>query len=477
MRPSGGSKKPNILLIYSDQHRFDSLGCHGHPQVQTPNLDRLARDGADFPHAFTPAPICVPARCSLLSGQYPAAHGVIHNFDGETFKPLDPQRSMHPRTVANAGYSTIHYGRWHVDPQKAGQAFGFDEFMSDWRYIKYRRRMGYADLPSDQGYWGQVDDVTPLREGSLFWHAREVIRRIEWQLANSCDPFLMHWHMVEPHLPCRPSREFADLYNPAEIEPWPGWHDDLSSKPWIQRQMPVTWQLENKTWEEWAPVVARYFAVISELDAAVGEVLNALDRLGISHDTLVVYSSDHGDMCGSHHMIDKHNIMYDDVVRVPLLMRWPGVIPAGSRPEGFVSNAVDLAATFCAVAGADIPDTFQGENLIPLCTDEKRGRVDIYSSFSGNQFGSFSQRMLRDRHWKYVWNACAEDELYNLDTDPGECCNLIGGIDVQCELPRLRRRLGEWMKEIGDPLFNSFTEVQFGQNRILGPREGLVSLK
>ena len=466
------NNRPNMLLIYSDQHRYDSLGCHGNPQVRTPHMDRLAREGADFLYAFTPSPICVPARCSLLCGQYPTAHGVVHNFDGETFKPLDPGLPTHPRAVAGAGYTSIHFGRWHVDPNLDGHAFGFDEFTPDWRYAKYRDRRGFGAQPREARYMGQSDDVTPPRESSVFWHARQVIRRMEWQLENSNNPFFIHWHMIEPHLPCRPLKEFADLYDPAGIEPWPGWQDDLTSKPWIQRQMPVTWQIEEMTWSDWAPVVARYFAVITELDAAIGEVLAAIDRLGIGGNTLTVYTSDHGDMCGSHHMIDKHNIMYDDVMRVPLLMRWPGVIPDGVRPEGFVSNSVDLAATFCAAVGTDIPSSFQGQNLIPLCTGKEAGRENIYASFSGNQFGSFSQRMLRDRRWKYIWNACAEDELYDLDADPGECRSLIAVPEAQAELPRLRKLLAGWMDATGDKLFNSFTRSQFHDNRILGPGEG-----
>lgn len=229
--------KPHILLIYSDQHRFDSMGCHGHSLVKTPNLDRLAAEGADFTNAYTPSPICVPARCSLLSGMFPVKHGVIHNFDGECFCPLDPEFPMHPRVVANAGYSTIHIGRWHVDPKRDGHAYGFDEFYQDWRYGKYRELKGYEAVPDLNDFWGANDNVTPKGESSLFWHARQVIARIERQLENSSDPFLIHWHMLEPHLPCRPSKPFSEMYDPADIEPWPGWQDDLLSKPWIPRHL------------------------------------------------------------------------------------------------------------------------------------------------------------------------------------------------------------------------------------------------
>jgi arylsulfatase A-like enzyme len=458
-------RRPNILFIYSDQHRYDCLSGHGHPLVQTPNLDRLLHEGCDFSHAFTPSPICVPARCSLLSGQYPVQHGVIHNFDGEAWKPLDTQQPTHPRVVSQAGYHSYHIGRWHVDPQRGGQDFGFQEFQQDWRYGKYlaAQELKAARQPDnlERPFLGGRS-LLPAEQSSLFWHARQVIERLKWQQTHDADPFFIHWHSMEPHLPCYPAEPFASRYDPASIEPWPGFADDLASKPFIQRQMPVTWNIQDMSWDDWRLPVARYFGIISQMDAAIGLVLDALDDLGMADDTLVVYSTDHGDMCGSHHMVDKHNNMYDDICRVPLIMRQPGCIPAGAVRDDFVSNVVDLAATFCQVAGADVPDSFAGEDIHSVARGQRSlDRTDIYASFSGNQFGSYSQRMLRERRWKYVWNATAEDELYDLASDPGECHNLIADVEAQAELPRLRGRLAAWMQEIGDPLFNGFTKRQF----------------
>jgi arylsulfatase A-like enzyme len=451
--------RPNILFIYSDQHRYDCVGANGHPLLQTPNMDRLAEEGANFTHAFTPIPMCVPARCSLLTGQWPTQHGVVFNYDGETFRRLDPDLPTCSAAVRDAGYHNIHVGRWHVDPKRSPLDFGFHDYVPDWRYRKWRSAQGIPPIPSDQGWRGQTDvHITP-DQSSLAWSANRAIRWIE-QTRESDDPFFLRWQMSEPHLACRPPEPYASMYPPETIAPWPGFGEE-QGKPYIQRQMRRTWDVEDFTWDDWAPIVSRYLGVISLLDHEIGRVLAALDRLGLAENTLVIYSADHGDMCGSHGMVDKHYIMYDDVVRVPLLMRWPGVIPQGRTSDAFVSNAIDLATTFCDAAGADVPDTFMGTNLLPLATGQgDAGRQDILASYHGNQFGAFSQRMVRDRRWKYVWNASCEDELYDLDTDPGERVNRAGDAKCASELSRLRGRLAAWMTDTHDVLMNGSVRRQ-----------------
>ncbi len=453
--------QPNILFIYSDQHRYDCLGINGHPLVQTPNMDRLAREGANFTHAFTPTPICVPARCSLLSGQWPSQNGVCRNFDGEGFSGLDAEKETCASLVRNAGYKTIHIGRWHVDPERTPHDYGFQDYTPDWRYAKWRKAQGLPNRVGPNKGFGQVDSGIAAKESSLAWAANQVISAIDKQLQADEDPFFLHWHMIEPHLPCRPCQEYLDLYKAEDIQPWPGFADTFAGKPWIQKQMRETWGVGDWTWEQWAPVVARYFAEITALDAQIGRVLDCLDERGIADNTLVMYSADHGDMCGDHGMMDKHNIMYDAVTRVPFMMRWPTVIPAGTTCDAFVSNAIDSAATFCSVAGVSLPESFSGHNLIPVTQGESNGRTDIYSTFSGNQFGGYSQRMVRDERWKYVWNATAEDELYDCSNDVGELINRAEDLDVEEELWRLRGRLAAWMEETGDPLYNGFTAKLF----------------
>ena len=209
--------------------------------------------------------------------------------------------------------------------------------------------------------------------------------------------------------------------------------------------------------------MSRYLAEISLLDAQVGRLVAALERLGILDDTLVIYTTDHGDMCGGHGMIDKHFIMYDDVVRVPIVVRLPGRVPAGRVCDAFVSSSPDLARTFLDAAGVAAPDTFTGCSLLGVARGGGTGRDDIFATYHGNQFGLFSQRMVRDRRWKYVWNAAAEDELYDLEADPWELANRARDPACAGELARLRGRLVAWMRATGDRLLNTWTEPQIAE--------------
>jgi len=251
------------------------------------------------------------------------------------------------------------------------------------------------------------------------------------------------------------------MYPPDKIAPWPSFPDPMVGKPYIQAQQRRTWKIADWTWQDWAPVVGRYLGEISLMDAQIGRILDTLDRLQLADGTLVVYTTEHGDLCGGHGLIDKHYVMYDDVTRVPLLIRWPGRVAPGSLCGAFVSHSIDLATTFCQVAGAPVPETFQGKSLLPLLAGERdNGRQDIFAAYHGNQFGLYSQRMVRNRRWKYVWNATAEDELYDLASDPGEVRNLATEPACQSELARLRRRLVAWMEEVRDPLLNGWIRTQ-----------------
>ena len=251
------------------------------------------------------------------------------------------------------------------------------------------------------------------------------------------------------------------MYLPDDIPPWPSFPDPLIGRPYIQAQQRRTWKVAGWTWDQWAPVVRCYLAEISLLDAQVGRVLDALERMGVAEQTMVICSTDHGDLCGGHGMVDKHYVMYEDVTRVPLIVRWPGRAPAGTRCDAWVSHNTDLATTLCDVAGVPTLATFRGKSLVPLLAGgQDNGRQDILCMYHGNQSGLYSQRMVRDARWKYVWNATAEDELYDLDLDPGELRNLATSPAYRRALERLRQRLVAWMAESHDPLLNSWTRTQ-----------------
>lgn len=459
----------NILLIHSDQHRFDCLGVAGHAQLRTPHLDALARQGVHFTSAFTPTAICTPARASLWTGLWPSQHRVASNPPLESYRPLDAAARTWSRELRDRGYWLGMVGKYHDELGSDPTAHGFHVFRDAQEYRAWRREQG---LPPPQrtrgtfGYFGQPDVHAKPEQTRLAWGADRTIEVLETACASG-QPWLVRWDPPEPHLPALPPEPFASMYGPASLSPWPSFHDTLANKPYIQRQQRHSWGVDGWTWSDWAPTVAYYLGVISELDAQVGRVLAALDRLGAADRTLVIYTTDHGDFCGGHGQMDKHFCMYDDLMRVPLIVRWPGELDGGRSCDAFAMQELDVAATIWRAAELDPPANIAGRDL----RDVARGNVSrdaVFGQYSGAQLGAYTQRMIRTPRWKYIWNATDVDELYDLERDPGELINRIDDPSCAGELRELRQRLYAWMESIGDPMTNGWTQRQLIDGHKLG---------
>jgi len=447
----GDATRPNILLIQSDQHRYDCTGRSGHPLVRTPTLDALAAEGVWFSNAFTPSPICGPARQSLLCGLWPEQHGGLWNHGGLPLPPFD--RDTWTEALRDAGYRLGHVGKWQEHPTRGPEAFGFHDVTPAAAYAAWRRDAGLPEArPEGWRWFGGVDPVAP-EQTRPFWLAARAAELLE-RYAGRPEPWHLRLNLDEPHLPCFPAEPFASLYRPEEIPPWGNAVDALEAKPFIQRQQRASWGIQGYTWREWSVYVARYLAVVTQIDAAIGMLLDALERLGLAGSTLVVYTTDHGDAGGSHGLIDKHYTMYDELVRVPLIVRWPGVAPAGAASDAMVTQALDLAATMYDAAGLPVPAACQGRSLLPILRGATPSdwRQEVIATYSGAQFGLFVQRMLRDRHCKYVWNPTDVDELYDLASDPYELANRAPDPDCAQVLSAMRVRLYERLLAQGDPL-------------------------
>ncbi len=211
------------------------------------------------------------------------------------------------------------------------------------------------------------------------------------------------------------------------------------------------------TWDDWAPAVARYFAMISQVDDMFGRVLAALDAAGAAQNTIVYFTSDHGDMCGSHGMLDKHYVLYDDVMAVPMAVRWPGHIAPGTVVNDYVSQCLDFAPTVEELLGREPPAHLHGHSLVPLLRGQAQSRRPAYAVASGNgqQFGLYTQRALRTDVYKYVWNLTDTDELYDLQADPGELHNRIADPALADTLADLRRDLRAELIRQEDPFARS----------------------
>jgi arylsulfatase A-like enzyme len=353
-----------------------------------------------------------------------------------------------------------------VHPDHEPTSYGYDSY----RGRVYDGQRGYEawragrhpDVPMPAAWFGDVD-LVPLAHARTHWLARHAVEALG-ELAEIDGPWHLRVDFPEPHLPPSPVREFADRYDPQAIEPWGSFADDFAGKPFIQQQMLRNWDVTEWTWSDWAPVVARYFAIIEQTDDAIGLVLAELRKLGAEGDTIVVYTTDHGDMCGAHRMVDKHCVLYDDVLRVPLVVSWPdGALAAGTVRDEFVYNLLDLPPTLHELAGVPPDPLHAGRSLVPLLRGAEPAtpwREEVLATYNGQQFGLFTERAIRNRRWKYVWNATDVDELYDLAADPHELRNVIDQPEHRDELDELRRTLYAGLVEFDDQVDNPWVAHQ-----------------
>lgn len=460
------TQRPNILYIMLDQQRYDCIGYSRAYPVRTPNIDQLANEGVWFSNAYTHIPLCCPARQSFLNGRRPETFGALWNYDlGPKIPAIDRNAYSWARDIKKQGYNNAYLGKWHVHPTCDPTVFGYDKYVSEQDYREYRKlkypNQTYYDgvhIHENKGisaWLGSVDNVA-LSDTRTHWFADKTIETIE-EFTENGKPWHIRMELTEPHLPCTPHPDFAALYQAEDIPEWGSFEESFENKPYIQKQMLYNWRLENYTWEDWAPIVSRYYAIITQLDDAIGRVLKALKRMGLEQNTIVVFTSDHGDMCGGHRMIDKHYVMYEDIVKVPLIVKWPGHYEGGRTVDQFVYNLLDMVPTLLEIAGAKPPAFLQGRSLCPLLKGEAvpDWRKEVVATYNGQQFGLYTQRMIRTDSWKYIWNTTDVDELYNLNQDPHELINRIHDPEQQNRIKALRRRLYTILLQEGDTLVDN----------------------
>jgi len=446
--------KPNILFIICDQFRYD---CQGSTNtiVKTPNLNKLVSEGMFFSNAFSPIPTCCPARQTLLSGLWPAQHKGLWNYD--ITLPV-PHFDAHTWTedLSNDGYQMGYVGKWHVSPEKTPLNFGYEDYVSDDQYRLWRReqKLGNPIPAIDSNRWMGGEDPAPLAETHTHWLAQKAIGLIE-KYKKDGKPWNVVLSLSEPHLPCNPVKRFVDMYDTSLIKPWGNFPDPFINKPYIQKQQLYNWGLEDYTWRQWAVYVQHYYAMISQADDAIGTVLDALKKMGLDKNTVIIFTADHGDAGGSHGMIDKHYVMYEEEVHVPLVIKWDGIIKQGSRCDKFIINGLDLSATIPEIAGFKFMQS-KGRSLVPLLRGNQveDWRKFAFSNYNGQQFGLYTERMIRDNNMKYIWNLTDIDELYDLRNDPWEMKNLIADPKYKDSLKYFRRELYKDLATRHDPIIN-----------------------
>jgi len=459
-------RRPNVLFLLTDQERADLAAPEGLP-VETPNLDRLRSEGMWFDRAYTPTSICTSARASLLTGLYPHAHGMLNNsHEADAIrKDLPPNLPTFGERLQRAGYENTYAGKWHVDQQRGPGGFGFEYLNGRDGSRQYRpsdddvainesalrdRIYTNGDEPT---LVAATTDAPPDSTRTAFLVDRTIEALRRWVDDDRSGPFFHRTDFLGPHFPYVAPEPYASMYDPAKAERWPTYAETFETKPQVHENYLRYRGVAEFDWETWAEAVAKYFGFMTYIDDQIGRVLDALDELGLADGTAVVHAADHGDFAGSHRQFNKGPLMYEDTYRIPLIVRRPAEVDPGTRSAAFV-RFQDLMPTFLDWADAPIPEGLHARSLAPLLDGERPDDWpdSVYAQYHGDEFGLYSQRMVRTDRYKFVYNTPDRNELYDLDADPHELQNVAdhpGYGDIRRELSD---RLVEWMQRVDDPL-------------------------
>ena len=436
--------KPNILLIHADQHRYDCLGAYGNTDVKTPHIDGLARDGVLYENSFCAHPVCTPSRYSLLTGLY------IHQHLGLTNRStLPPGIATLPGLLKEHGYRTVAVGKMHFTPTYLD--LGFDEMWlaeqhGDGRYDDdYHRwlaseglcdRLDLLDQVAEyrknapRSYWdsfGALPSDLDEKHHSTTWIGDRAIESLDrWTEGSN---FLMVG-FIKPHHPFDPPEPWDAMYDPNELSILPGWTENLIHGDDGRGHFPCC-QLTELSLRR---VMALYYATISQIDYHVGRMIGLLKAKGLYDNTIIVYTSDHGDYMGYHHRILKGYRMLEPLTRVPLIIKYPGHAHPPSR-DGRLVNNIDVTPTLLSAVGLALPRSMPGMNLLDLNT-----RPDFVFAETESEY------MVRSRTRKLLLH-CDPDKsaFFDLEHDPLELENLIGQEDRRAEILAYRERLLRWL--------------------------------
>ena len=441
------AQRPNIIFVFTDDQASWALGASGNPLAKTPHMDRLAREGAYLPNAFTTTPVCSPSRASLMTSRYGSELGItdwIHP-KNEPKLGLDPALPVWPRRLAQAGYQTGLVGKWHLgllDSQHPTR-FGFQYFIG-------HRAGGWATADPTLEKDGQPQKFQGLTADILADHALEYVKQ------HRQNPFLLCWHTRAPHTRWLPVAE-KDMAPYKDLDP------PIPNPDYPQLDVP---RVKRMTRE--------YLASVRSVDRNLGRLLKLLDELQLTEKTIVIFSSDHGYNMGHNGIWHKGNglwvltnpppatkniprnqrpNMYDTSVKVPTMIRWPGSVKAGTVVTETVTN-LDWFPTILAMAGLspDPESLLRGRNMVPLLQGKnvQGWDNDFYAEYSTHHQSHTHMRMYRTGKRKLIRDFLnpERDELYDLVADPAETKNLIASTDprIQQAKEQLHAKILEKMK-------------------------------
>ena len=432
--------QPNILVFMADQMLGD-VSRPDHPCI-TPNMERLAAQGVRFENTFCTAPHCCPSRASFFTGQMPSVHGVWNNVSNRCAisRGLNEGVATLGEILGPAGYNLGFSGKWHVSDFQNPSDLGWTEYAltapkDRWQhsriemYDEASRRPAAPHNPRDirRPGWGEREIYGPMseeehRNGNDVNTVAQARRAIE-ELAAKGGPWCVFASCTAPHDTYQVPQRYLDLYEGMDVPLPASFSDDLKDKPRIYQRM------RRQYWDQLSPdqtreAIKHYWAMCSMVDGYLGELLDTLDRTGQAENTIVVFTSDHGDYTGAHGIWCKGVPSFREAYAIPGIVRWPAATKDPGRTVSDLVSVCDFFPTFVEAATGKAPDVF-GDSLLPFLRGERPEgwRDALFSQMNGVEL-YYTQRMVWTRQWKYVYNGFDFDEMYDLESDPGETVNL-----------------------------------------------------
>jgi arylsulfatase A-like enzyme len=475
-----------------------TLGSYGSEICKTPNLDMLAKDGLVFTNAYTPCPVCTPARASIQTGVYPFKHGMQTNIytRGCMVHELPDSPRLLSRQLQSQGYAAGYTGKWHL-------GFG-DNCDNDKEYLYHVTaapvfqdiKVKKGSLPSDVGYYGDdfpghggggerysqykeyleqnnielkkkvIYDKYPLTEEILsgiestipYFLTSQAIKHIE-HLSQSDSPFFYMLNFWGPHEPYSVATKYVDMYRDMQMPKWQSFEEQQSNKPKIHNAH--RW-VEECGWEQYEIFLKYYYASVTSIDAEIGRLIKHLKDNDLYDNTIIIFSADHGESLGIHKgLTDKSFFMYEEILKVPLIIKGVDSCSRRNQYEDRVVSSCDFYSTILDYAGVNRTEAERdGLSLVPIVNGEQVNWRDcVVTESSGLDFVLFTQRMLRFEDMKYIFNCSDTDELYDLERDPFEVKNLIAEEEYKETLSNMRNMLAKWMENIGDGLLERYKRI------------------
>lgn len=447
--------QPNILHLFTDQQRFDTIAALGHPCIRTPNLDRLVKQGTAFTRAYSPCPECIPARCSMITGRYPGRTGCYSN--GQPM-PAEDAMPTFMDLLQQAGYRTHGVGKCHFTPDPHALK-GFQTRQSQEEIPRQRERDNYAHWLMEHGwewvlephgvrgemYYIPQPSVMPPEAHPTQWVADRTLDFLEEE-GTSKNPWYLYSSFVHPHPPFAPPIPWHKLYRAPDM-PLPIQPDDREALLAFINHHQNRYKYRDRGLDInlIRCLRAYYFACISFIDWQIGRILQKLEEQNQLDNTLIIFCADHGEYLGDYGCFGKRGF-HDVSARIPMLVRWPGSERAGtscSRP----ASLVDLAPTFLETAGiSHDSDSFDGISLRSLA-DNQSDRDYVFSQFNHSENGLYTAV---DGQWKYAYSAPDNREfLFDLQNDPQEQNNLSQTSESRGILNTMRDACLQWVIDQG----------------------------